>query len=744
MDKMKLSWKLWGIVAATMLVVAMTAGLSLDRLYDHLLDGRKAKVQNLVESAHSVMSAYAAKAESGELTEADAKKQALIAVESMRYDGGNYFWINDTHPTMIMHPIKPALNGKDLSSFQDPKKNFLFKDMVSAVKSGGAGFVDYYWAKPANKDLPIAKVSYVKHLANWDWIVGSGIYLDDVDVVYRAEVLRFAAIITVLLLAVAGLMIWVMRGINRSLSTASETATSIAAGNLNNEISRTHSGDAVDNLLGALDSMQESLRTQIESEKKIATEAGRIKQALDNVATNVIVTDSADKIIFSNKSMTRMLSEIQNDIQSVNSGFSLNTLIGMPLQALGTSPVSSTDSIHPDEVKLGSRTFRQVISPVVDEKGHQIGSVSEFIDRTQQIAVEKEVQNIVNAAKNGDLDHLIQLEGKNGIFLRLSESINQLVEINRSIIKDTIDVVSAMEHGDLTKRITKDYDGAYGELKRYINRTSSRLTEIINGIQNASDNVASGSGRITQGNQSLSQRTAEQSSSLEHTAASMEEINGAVKNNAINAEEANRLAAEMRDQAETSGQVVVQAIDAMEQINSSSSKMSEIIGVINEIAFQTNLLALNAAVEAAHAGDQGKGFAVVASEVRNLAQRSGEAAKEIATLIEDSAHKVSTGRKLVNNTGQSLDEIVVMVNRVSSVIAEIATANNEQSIGIDQVNMAMVRIEKGTQENAKMVDDISKSSTSLDGEASELAGLVDFFKLSDNHDHSANHMRLAG
>jgi methyl-accepting chemotaxis protein-1 (serine sensor receptor) len=256
-----------------------------------------------------------------------------------------------------------------------------------------------------------------------------------------------------------------------------------------------------------------------------------------------------------------------------------------------------------------------------------------------------------------------------------------------------------------------------------------RLVEIVAEVRQGSDAVSTAAQQIARGNDDLSQRTQEQASSLEETASSMEEMTSTVKQNAENASHANQLARGAREQAERGGEVAAQAVTAMREINSSSRKISDIVSLIDEIAFQTNLLALNAAVEAARAGEQGRGFAVVATEVRNLAQRSAGAAKEIKLLINDSAEKVRTGTELVDQSGKALADIVDSVKKVTDIVAEIAAASQEQSAGIDQVNNAVSQMDEMTQQNAALVEEASAAARAMHEQANELTNQVGFFKL---------------
>jgi methyl-accepting chemotaxis protein len=298
-------------------------------------------------------------------------------------------------------------------------------------------------------------------------------------------------------------------------------------------------------------------------------------------------------------------------------------------------------------------------------------------------------------------------------------------------LEEAARVITALSAGDLTQRMDGSYDGGFARLQAELNASMETLHSTVQQIRSASSSITSAAGEISQGNTDLSQRTEEQASSLEETAASIEELTSTVKQNADNAREASQLAVSAREQATRGGEVVQTAVVAMGAINESSKKIADIIGVIDEIAFQTNLLALNAAVEAARAGEQGRGFAVVASEVRNLAQRSAGAAKEIKTLINDSVRKVDEGSKLVNASGLTLTEIVTSVRRVADIIAEIAAASAEQSSGIDQVNKAVGQMDQVTQQNAALVEEAAAAAESLDDQARALLEVVGFFETGD-------------
>ncbi|MGH8853380.1 MAG: methyl-accepting chemotaxis protein, partial [Telluria sp.] len=297
-------------------------------------------------------------------------------------------------------------------------------------------------------------------------------------------------------------------------------------------------------------------------------------------------------------------------------------------------------------------------------------------------------------------------------------------------IAEAVDIAETVARGDLTRNIVVSSRDETGKLISALKEMNESLVRIVTEVRVGTETIAGASSQIASGNLDLSSRTEEQASSLEETAASMEEITTTVKNNADNAQQANQLAVSASEIAVKGGAVVDRVVETMASINASSNKIVDIISVIDGIAFQTNILALNAAVEAARAGEQGRGFAVVASEVRNLAQRSAAAAKEIKALINDSVEQVATGGKFVNDAGATMGEIVASVRRVTDIMAEIKTASAEQSDGIDQVNQAIGQMDEVTQQNAALVEEAASAAEAMQTQAAKLAQVVSVFKLS--------------
>ena len=513
-QSMSIAKKLAVLNAGAILGIIILTAIFLVSERTLILEERTSNVRQAVETAYGVLDHYQKQEASGALSRAEAQKKAMDTIKVLRYGNNEYFWINDMQPKMVMHPIKPELDNKDLSSNKDPTGKFLFVEFVNAVKKGGAGAVDYMWPKPGSEQ-PVKKVSYVKGFEPWGWVLGSGVYVDTVDATVRSRAVDFAIGAILLAAVLLGIGVYITRGMLRQLGGepdyASSIARSIAGGDLTVPISVKHDD---------------------------------------------------------NSSMVNALQAMRDD-----------------------------------------------------------------------------------------------------------------------------------------------------------------LVRIVGSVRQATDSIATASSEIAAGNSDLSARTESQASALEQTAASMEELTSTVRQNADSARQANELAANASEVAQKGGAVVGKVVETMASIDSSSRKIVDIISVIDGIAFQTNILALNAAVEAARAGEQGRGFAVVASEVRNLAQRSAAAAKEIKDLIGASVETVGVGNALVAQAGSTMEEVVASVHRVRQIINEISNASTEQSSGIAQVNQAISQMDSVTQQNAALVEQAAAAAASMQQQAATLLTAVGVFRL---------------
>ncbi len=480
-------------------------------------------------------------------------------------------------------------------------------------------------------------------------------------------------------------------------------------------------------------SRQDEAQRRRAEEQRVAAENTRIRIALDHVTTNVMLADHDNNIIYMNKAATALFNRAEADFQADLPGFDASTLLGGSIDRFHKNPGHQVDLLehlndtYETQIEVGGRTLRIIANPVTGEQGERLGTAVEWSDRTAEVAVEQELDRLVEAACRGDLAGRIDLAAKTGFFHSLGSGFNSLLDQLSEVFDEIARVMHQLARGDLTVEIEREYQGKFGEVRDDINTTAAKLADIIGRLHTIAGDISTASTEITSGNTNLSERTEQQASSLQETASSMEQLTSTVRNNSDNAQQANQVAGSARQTAEQGGAVVANAVAAMEQINTSSKKIAEIIGVIDEIAFQTNLLALNASVEAARAGEQGRGFAVVATEVRNLASRSASAAKEIKELIRDSVTKVETGSSLVHESGEKLDEIVAGVKKVGDIVAEIAAASAEQASGIDQVNRAITSMDEITQQNASLAEQTSAASAAMDENAREMRELMGFF-----------------
>jgi methyl-accepting chemotaxis protein len=479
------------------------------------IEERMADLANLDDMGMSVLKLYGDKAQSGALSKEDAQKQAMAIIKTLRYGKDGYLSLTSNAGVTIMHPIKPENDGKNMLDFKDPKGTYLYRDIVAVANSpAGTGFVKYWWPRPGAKEA-VPKLSHVISYKPWEWNLITGVYMDDIDDAFQANLLKSGAVLLALCLVLSGIVSYINRSLRHTIGGEPEYAAEVAA--------RIAKGD---------------------------------------------LSASVD-----------------------------------------TSPNDSSSVLY------GMKAMQASLASTI------------------------------------------------------------------------------------------------GEIRR------------------SADTIATASSEIASGNMDLSARTESQASSLEETAASMEQLTTTVSHNADNAAEANKLAKAASQVAQQGGAVVSQVVQTMDTINSSATRIVDIISVIDGIAFQTNILALNAAVEAARAGEQGRGFAVVASEVRNLAQRSASAAKEIKELINDSVGSIEAGSALVAKAGATMDDVVGSVAKVTHIMGAITAATGEQSTGIGHVNQAITEMDSVTQQNAALVEQAAAAAGAMQEQAANLAALVCRFRL---------------
>lgn len=685
------------LVALVGVIILVTGYLAISLTVSSVFHERRLKAKTLTELAHTVLQHNYDRFKAGEISEDQAKADAMETLRPMVYGDNGYFFLYSRDGTVVMLAPKPELEGQNKIDLKDPNGVFVIQELVNVTANGNGGFVSYHWDRPGD-DKPVPKVSYAIGFQPWDYFIGTGNY--ETDIYSQVAELLKREVSTVILSAfIFFSLIWALIMLGRNtlaqIMSVKSNLESFAEGDFSHDI----------NVYGN-------------------DEFTLMQQSMVQVQTNMKAT----------------LNELGDTIDSARAGdlasrVSLDDKNGFYLKI--SQSVNELVEISENVVDDTSRIFAAMSNGNLNERIEKDyhGSFNKLkqdanatIEKINQV-INVELQSVVDSASNGDLGRRISLDDKDGFYNTLSTGLNTMVDSVERLFSDMAVVLEAMSNGNLTQPITNEYPGSFNTLKEDTNKTIETVNKIVVQLLSVADALSDGAKNIDQGNNELSNRTESQAAALEETASSMEQISSTVSDNASNTQHADSLACSARERAEKGDIVVSQAITAMNDISAASSKISEIIGVIDELAFQTNLLALNASVEAARAGEQGRGFAVVADEVRNLAGRSATAAREIKDLIEDSASKVDVGFKLVNDTGETLAEILGSVKEVETVIGQISLKGEEQSSGVKQVNQAIMGLDVATQQNAALAQEASTSARTMKTSTDEMRSLIGFFQV---------------
>ena len=482
----------------------------------------------------------------------------------------------------------------------------------------------------------------------------------------------------------------------------------------------------------------------VTEQRKKENDVMRLQTAVNGAGVAMMMIDRDFVVTYINDATRKLFERRREEMERLYPGFDPSKIVGMCIDDFHKHPSHQRRLLedprklpYKTDIKVGELRFALNVTAVHDTEGNYVGNAMEWEDVTEQRDAQNQVEQLIASAVKGELDVRIDASNYTGFMGDLGTGINRLFDAVVMPIREVKKVAGRLADGDLTAKMEGDFEGEFKSLQDSLNTSIDHLRSTVLNINAAANAITGSADDISEGNTDLSQRTQEQASALEETASTMEEMTGSVRQNAAYAKEANQLAVDARSLAEKGGKVVGTAVDAMEEINSSSKKISDIIGVIEQIAFQTNMLALNAAVEAARAGDQGRGFAVVAGEVRSLAQRSSTAARDIKRLIEDSVFRVDDGTRLVDQSGETLQEIMSAVKKVSDIIGEIAAAGEEQANGIEQVNQAISQMDRSTQQNAALVEEAASASESMSEQSANLVKLMQFFTTGDSSQERA-------
>ena len=468
--------------------------------------------------------------------------------------------------------------------------------------------------------------------------------------------------------------------------------------------------------------------------KQAATEAAenlRIRQALDVVPSSVMVADAQGVIRYANAAVTALLGRIESDLRTVVPNFDHRKLLGQNFDVFHRNPahqrgiVDKLTKPHRADVKFASSNVRLIATPMFDTNGQRLGTVLEWVDRTQEVRVESEVTAVVQAAAQGEFSRRLQTNGTEGFFRVLCEGVNELLSATETNLNEVSACLNRVAQGDLSQTLDGNYQGIFAQLQSDVNKMTGQLVSTISDVISAAEALTAAAGQVSMTSQSLSQSASEQAASVEETTASLQEMASSVKQNSDNATVTDGMASKASKEALDGGEAVTRTVAAMKSI---ATKIS----IIDDIAYQTNLLALNAAIEAARAGEHGKGFAVVAAEVRKLAERSQVAAQEIGQLAGSSV-------SLAEQAGALLNQMVPSINKTSDLVQEIAASSGEQAQSVSQINQAMDQLNTATQQNASASEELSATAEELSAQAGQLREMMAFFQLA----HPGGHLGAA-
>jgi methyl-accepting chemotaxis protein len=546
----------------------------------------------------------------------------------------------------------------------------------------------------------------------------------------RNSLISLTLIMLITLVLCTFAIIRITNSITKPLASLRNSFAKFASGDLNHQIAGANRLDEIGDIARSLDVI-----------KTTGIKSVQLKNGLNSVLSGILIVDTNLTISYVNAALSNLFEQYHQQLSDIfpkladvknstdHEAFLLDSDISKFNKFNLDVPIESVKEHYKYHIKNQDCHFNITVYPIINTQQESLGYVFEINDVSDETAIQDEFNLLVESAIRGDLSHRIRVVNKEGFMKDLGQNMNALMTMIDTFMNDTITLFFQLAHGNLTQSVEKDYEGAFDILKQNINEMIYQLTLVLSDFNKTTKNVNSSVQEILSGSAALSERTEVQASHLEETAAAMEEFSATINLNNQNAVNARKYAETSCEIAKAGGEVVVNAVQAMDKIEKSSRQITDIIGTITDIAFQTNLLALNAAIEASRAGEAGKGFSVVAEEVRNLAQRTASASKQIQSLVQESGSYVSDGVALVNTTGTSLHDILGSVRTLSGFINEIADASTEQSVGLNSINNSVSHIDEMTQKNAALARKTADTMGSLKKESDVLETKMAFFKL---------------